>query len=91
MASHDCEAEAQWDEEAVRDDPRAYVIEHLGEAGGVLVVDETGCVNKGKKSAGVARQYSGTAGRREHSQIGVFLLSARAPGKKVEQPLSGSS
>src|SRR6266568_4623062 len=73
-------AEAEWDEEAVRDDLRAYVIEHLGEAGGVLVVDETGFVKKGKKSAGVARQYSGTAGRRENSQIGVFLLYASTKG-----------
>src|SRR6266704_1455550 len=73
-------AEAEWDEEAVRDDWRAYVIEHLGEAGGVLVVDETGFVKKGKKSAGVARQYSGTAGRWENSQIGVFLLYASTKG-----------
>jgi SRSO17 transposase len=73
-------AEADWDEEAVRDDLRAYVMEHLGEAGGILVVDETGFVKKGKKSAGVARQYSGTAGRRENSQIGVFLLYASSKG-----------
>jgi SRSO17 transposase len=73
-------AEADWDEEAVRDDLRAYVIEQLGEADGTLVVDETGFLKKGKKSAGVARQYSGTAGRRENSQIGVFLLYASAKG-----------
>ncbi len=73
-------AEADWDEEAVRDDLRAYVIEHLGEAGGILVVDETGFIKKGKKSAGVARQYSGTAGRRENSQVGVFLLYASSKG-----------
>lgn len=73
-------AEADWDEEAVREDLRAYVGEHLGEAGGILVVDETGFLKKGKKSAGVARQYSGTAGRRENSQIGVFLLYASAKG-----------
>ncbi len=73
-------AEADWDEEAVRDDLRAYVIEHLGEAGGILAVDETGFLKKGKKSAGVARQYSGTAGRRENSQIGVFLLYASSKG-----------
>jgi SRSO17 transposase len=48
--------EADWDEEAVRDDLRGYVIEHLGEPGGILVVDETGFLKKGKKSAGVARQ-----------------------------------
>jgi SRSO17 transposase len=73
-------AEADWDEEAVRDDLRAYVIEQLGEAGGILAVDETGFLKKGKKSAGVARQYSGTAGRRENSQIGVFLLYASSKG-----------
>jgi SRSO17 transposase len=72
--------EADWDEEAVRDELRAYVIEHLGAADGILVVDETGFIKKGKKSAGVARQYSGTAGRRENSQIGVFLLYASSKG-----------
>ena len=66
-------AEADWDEEAVRDDLRAYVMEHLREEGGILVVDETGFIKKGKKSARVARQYSGTAGRRENCQVGVFL------------------
>jgi len=73
-------ADADWDEDAVRDDLRAYLIEHLGEANGVLVLDETGFIKKGKKSAGVARQYSGTAGRRENSQIGVFLLYASCQG-----------
>jgi DDE superfamily endonuclease len=72
--------EADWDEEAVRDELRSYVIEQLGEPAGTLVMDETGFVKKGKKSAGVARQYSGTAGRRENSQIGVFLLYASSKG-----------
>ena len=72
--------EADWDEEAVRDELRTYVIEQLGEPAGILVVDETGFVKKGKKSAGVARQYSGTAGRRENSQIGVFLSYASSKG-----------
>ena len=72
--------EADWDEEAVRDELRTYVIEQLGDPAGILVVDETGFVKKGKKSAGVARQYSGTAGRRENSQVGVFLLYAGAKG-----------
>ena len=72
--------EADWDEEAVRDELRRYVIEQLGEPEGILVVDETGFVKKGKKSAGVARQYSGTAGRRENSQVGVFLSYASAKG-----------
>ena len=58
---------ADWDEEAVRDELRSYVVAHLEEEHAVLVVDETGFVKKGKKSVGVARQYSGTAGRRENS------------------------
>ena len=66
--------EADGDPNAVRDDGRASVLAHLGAEAGVLVVDETGFLKKGQKSAGVARQYSGTAGRREHGQIGVFLL-----------------
>jgi SRSO17 transposase len=72
--------EADWDEDAVRDDLRTYVTEHLAEDEGILVLDETGFIKKGKKSAGVARQYSGTAGRRENSQIGVFLLYASSQG-----------
>jgi SRSO17 transposase len=72
--------EADWDEESVRDDVRSYVLESLGDPDGLLVVDETGFLKKGKRSAGVARQYSGTAGRRENSQIGVFLLYASPKG-----------
>ncbi len=64
---------AQWDADAVRDDLQAYVVEHLGDADAVLVLDETGFLKKGAKSAGVQRQYSGTAGRIENSQVGVFL------------------
>ena len=64
---------AKWDADEVRDDLRNYVSEHLGRQDGVLIVDETGFLKKGTKSAGVARQYSGTAGRIENSQIGVFL------------------
>jgi SRSO17 transposase len=74
-------AAAEWDADAVRDDVRDYVIEHLGSPEGVLVVDETGFLKKGTKSAGVARQYSGTAGRIENSQIGVFLAYATATGR----------
>ena len=62
-----------WDADQVRDDLREYVVEHLGDPGGVLVVDETGFLKQGKKSAGVKRQYSGTAGKVENCQIGVFL------------------
>jgi SRSO17 transposase len=72
--------EADWDQEAVRDELRSYVLAHLGEEAGILVVDETGFLKKGKKSAGVAPQYSGTAGGRANCQIGVFLLYASAQG-----------
>jgi SRSO17 transposase len=72
--------EAEWDVEAVRDDLREYVVDHLGQPGGVLIVDETGFLKKGTKSAGVARQYSGMAGRRENQQIGVFLAYASESG-----------
>lgn len=63
---------ATWDAAGVRDDVRAYISQHLG-AGGALVVDETGFPKKGSKSAGVQRQYSGVAGRIENCQLGVFL------------------
>ena len=66
-------ARMHWDADAVRDDLRAYVVEHLGDPDAVLVLDETGFLKKGDKSAGVKRQYSGTAGRIENCQIGVFL------------------
>ena len=56
------------------------MVEHLGDADGVLVVDETGFLKKGNKSAGVQRQYSGTAGRIENCQVGVFLAYASAKG-----------
>ena len=71
---------AHWDAEAVRDDLRAYVVEHLGDDQAVLVLDETGFLKKGTKSVGVARQYSGTAGRIENCQIGVFLAYASPRG-----------
>jgi SRSO17 transposase len=70
----------QWDEEAARDLCRAYVIEPLADREAVLIVDETGFLKKGTKSAGVARQYSGTAGRIENCQIGVFLAYASSKG-----------
>src|SRR6185312_7911089 len=59
---------------------RAYVVEVLADREGVLIVDETGFLKKGTKSAGVARQYSGTAGRIENCQIGVFLAYASGKG-----------
>ena len=58
-----------WDADALRDDLRAYVVEHLGDDGAVLVLDEAGFLKKGTQSAGVHRQYSGTAGRIENSDV----------------------
>jgi SRSO17 transposase len=72
---------ADWDADALRDDLRSYVIERLGDPAGILVVDETGFLKKGTKSVGVARQYSGTAGRVENCQIGVFLTYATTAGR----------
>jgi SRSO17 transposase len=77
---------SRWDPAALRDDVRAYVIEQLGDPGGVLVVDETGFLNKGGRSAGVQRQYSGTAGRIEHCQVGVFLAYTSAKGRALVDP-----
>src|SRR3954449_6446476 len=70
----------QWDQDAARDICREYVIAHIGSADGVLVVDETSFLKKGTHSAGVARQYSGTAGRIDNCQIGVFLAYASSKG-----------
>ena len=73
--------DAHWDPDAVREDLREYVVEHLGdEASGVLIVDETGFLKKGEKSVGVARQYTGTAGKKENCQVGVFLCYASEEG-----------
>jgi SRSO17 transposase len=71
---------ADWDVDGVRDDLREYVVEHLGDRDGVLIVDDTGFLKKGVRSAGVRRQYSGTAGRIEDCQIGTFLAYASAKG-----------
>ena len=76
-------ARAGWDADAVGDDLLGYVREHLGHPDGVLVVDETGFLKKGTKSCGVARQYSGTAGRIENCQIGVFLGYATKKGRAL--------
>jgi SRSO17 transposase len=73
-----------WDADGVRDDVRDAVVGALADAErGVLIADETGFVKKGTKSAGVARQYSGTAGRIENSQIGVFLAYASDRGRAL--------
>jgi SRSO17 transposase len=69
-----------WDADAVRDDLRQYVVEQLGDDEAVLIVDETGFLKKGTHSVGVQRQYSGTAGRIENCQIGVFLAYATPHG-----------
>lgn len=73
-------ARADWDADAVRDDLMRYVHEHLGDPAAVLIVDETGFLKKGTKSCGVARQYTGTAGRVENAQVGVFLAYASPKG-----------
>ena len=74
-------ATAHWDADRVRDDLRTYVVDHLGDPEAVLVIDETGFLKKGTKSVGVKRQYSGTAGRIENCQIGVFLAYASLRGR----------
>ena len=74
-------ATAHWDADQVRDDLRRYVVEHLGHPDAVLVIDETGFLKKGTKSVGVKRQYSGTAGKRENCQVGVFLAYASPTGR----------
>ena len=71
---------ASWDADAVRDDLRDYVVEHLGDDNAVLIVDETGFLKNGDKSVGVQRQYSGTNGRTENFQVGVFLVYATSHG-----------
>jgi SRSO17 transposase len=76
-------ATADWDPELVRDDLRAYVVEHLGDPGAVLVVDETGFLKKGTTSVGVQRQYSGTAGKVDNCQLGVFLAYASPRGRAM--------
>ncbi len=73
----------RWDAGAVRDDLRGLVLEHLGDRSGVAVADETGFLKKGTKSAGVQRQYSGTAGRIENCQLGVFLTYVSDKGRAL--------
>jgi SRSO17 transposase len=64
---------ADWEADAVRDELRHYLVQHLGSLDAVLVIDETGFPKKGRHSAGVARQYSGTLGKIDNCQVGVFL------------------
>src|SRR5258705_5943320 len=72
-----------WDEDRVRDALRRYVVAAFGHPGGVLVADETGFLKKGRMSAGVQRQYSGTAGRGETCQLGGFLACAAPDGSRA--------
>src|SRR3954470_8742416 len=73
---------ADWHADEVRDQLRSYVVERLG-PGGVLIVDETGFIKKGSRSAGVARQYTGTTGKIDNCQIGVFLGYATPAGRAL--------
>ena len=74
---------ALWQADQLRDALYAYVVAHVGDSQAVLVVDETGFLKKGNQSAGVARQYSGTAGRVENCQVGVFLAYASRLGQSL--------
>jgi SRSO17 transposase len=73
-------ARARWDADGVRDDLRSFVAEHLGDPDAVLVADETGDLKKGTATAGVQRQYTGTAGRIENAQVAVYLGYAAPAG-----------
>ncbi|MFB7601230.1 IS701 family transposase [Streptomyces sp. NPDC056160] len=74
---------ARWNPDDIRDDLQSYVAEHLGRPDGVLIIDDTGFLKKGTTSAGVQRQYSGTAGRTENCQIGVFAAYASTAGRAL--------
>jgi SRSO17 transposase len=74
---------AVWDHDAVRDDVRALLVEHLGDPGAVLVVDETGDLKKGSRTVGVQRQYTGTAGKVDNAQVAVYLAYATPAGHGV--------
>ena len=75
--------EAVWDADGVRDDVRDLVVAHLGDPDGVLICDETGFLKKGSTSVAVQRQYTGTAGRIENAQVGVFLAYASPSGRAL--------
>jgi len=72
-----------WDEDACRDAVRRYVVAEPRDPAAVLAVDETGFLKKGRMSAGVARQYTGTAGRVENAQVGVFLVVPAPDGSRA--------
>jgi SRSO17 transposase len=74
---------AHWDADALRDVARNYAVENFGDPRGVLIADPTGFAKKGRKSAGVQRQYSGTLGRVDNCQIGTFLAYANSAGDRI--------
>jgi len=74
---------ANWDVDGVRDDLRGYVLDRLGDPAGVFVIDETGFIKKGVRSAGVQRQYTGTTGKIDNCQLGVFLAYASPRGRAL--------
>ncbi len=74
---------AVWDADAVRDDLRAFVVDHLSEPDGVLIIDDTGDLKSGSHSVGVQRQYTGTAGRIENAQVATFLAYATGRGRAL--------
>jgi SRSO17 transposase len=76
-------ARAVWDADAVRDDVRAVLVEHLGDQAAVLVIDETGDLKKGSHTAGVQRQYTGPAGKVDNAQVAVYLAYATTAGHGV--------
>ncbi len=75
--------QADWDADAVHDEVRRFVLEHLGAEDGVLAVDEIGFIKKGTQSAGVQRQYTGTSGKIDNCQLGVFLAYASTRGRAL--------
>jgi SRSO17 transposase len=76
-------SQAVWDADAVRDDVRDYVIDHLADPEAVLVIDETGDLKKGTATVGVQRQYTGTAGKIDNAQVAVYLVYAAPAGHAV--------
>ena len=81
---------AQWDTDAARNVLRDYVVEQLGERDAVLIVDETGFLKKGEYSAGVQRQYSGTAGRIENSHLVCFCATPATPATEAAHLSTGN-
>ena len=80
-----------WDADALRDIVREYVIEHLADDDTVLVIDETGFLKQGKASCGVARQYTGSAGKITNCQIGVLAALRFAPRSCLHRSCALSS